>query len=184
MTVPVEILGLFLDQATGSSIVLLGDREEATHVLPIFIGPAEAQSIAVGLQGIEPPRPGTHDLMVDVMELMHGHLNRVVVTSLRDGAFLAELMIETPAGMVPVDSRPSDGIALAVRFGAPVLVDQAVFDAAAIEIDRDSDQPFAQNEIEDIVLEFEGFLETATASDFAEPTKPPPELESPDDDQN
>ncbi len=146
-------------------------------MLPIFIGPAEARAIALGIHGVELPRPGTHDLMVNVIGLMQGRLEQVVVTALDEDAFLAELAIDTPHGGLLVDSRPSDAIALAIRFGAPVMVANEVFTQAAITIEHDPDQPFEQDEIDEIVGEFERFLETAKPSDFA-PDPDDPQLDS------
>jgi uncharacterized protein len=172
MTVPVEILGLFLDEATGSSMVLLGERSAVTHVVPIFIGPAEAESIAIGLQGLVLPRPGTHDLLLNVLELMKARLDRVVVTDLVEGTFLADLVLETPAGTLTLSSRPSDGIALAVRCGGTLHIARNVLDEAAVSIEHEVDQPFDQEEVDDIVSEFRRFLETATPGDFTEPDGP------------
>ncbi len=183
VTVPVELLGLFLDHTSGSSIALLGEQNEVTQVLPIFIGPAEAQSIAIGLQGIDLPRPGTHDLMIDVIELMGGRLERVVITALEQGTFLAELVIDTPTGALTVSSRPSDGLALAVRRGAPVHVEQTVLDDAAVAVHHELDQPFDEEEIEDIMTEFSAFLEGATPEDFSlrDDAGPPDEAGPPEE---
>lgn len=168
MTVRVELLGMFADAGTGASVVLLGERNDVTHVLPIFIGPAEAQSIAMAMQGLTPDRPGTHDLMIAMMQAMDGELARVTVTDLADGAFLAELDFETPNGPRPISSRPSDGIALAIRVGAPVHVAEAVLDEAAVEVTHDVDTPFSEEEVEAIVTEFDDFLTTLEPEDFVE----------------
>ena len=177
MTVPVEIVGLFIDKGSGSSIILLGEQNETTHVLPIFIGAAEAQSIAMAMQGLETPRPMTHDLMIDAIGLLGGRLDRVTVTKLEGGTFHADLTIETADELRTLSSRPSDGIALAVRVGAPVHVARSVLDAAAVEVERELDQPFDETEIENIVTEFQEFLATAAPEDFGEPESPGTEEE-------
>lgn len=166
MAVPVEILGLFVDPGSGSSIVLLGETNDVTQVVPIFIGAAEAQAIALGMQGVTPLRPGTHDLTVNVIDLLDAKLERVTVTALRGGTFLAELELLTPNGVERLSTRPSDGIALAVRLGVEVCVEKSVLDEAGIEIEHETDQPFEDAEIEEIVSEFQEFLATAEPSDF------------------
>lgn len=166
MTLTVEVLGLFFDAGASSWIVLLGDPSESQRVLPVFIGPAEAQSIALGIHGERPPRPMTHDLTVDLIEALEGALDRVIITDLVDGTFLAQLSVDTIAGTRTVSARPSDGIALAVRCGAPVLVAESVLDEAGVTIERDPDEPFDEQQIEQIVAEFSEFLDTAEPEDF------------------
>ena len=166
MAVRVEIFGLFVDPGSGSSIVLLGEANEVTKVVPIFIGSAEARAIALGMQGVTPLRPGTHDLTANVIDLLDAKLERVTVTALRGGTFLAELELLTPNGVERLSTRPSDGIALAVRLGVEVCVEKSVLDEAGIEIEHETDQPFEDAEIEEIVSEFQEFLATAEPSDF------------------
>jgi bifunctional DNase/RNase len=169
----VEVLGVHLEPMTGESIVLLGERNEVTHVLPIFIGAAEARSIVVALAGLEPPRPNTHDLMIDVMAVAGSRVTGVVVTDLVDGTFHAELDVAAPSGSERVGCRPSDGIALAVRSGAAIRVDDGVFNAAAVEVEHEPDTAFTDDQIEAIVSEFEEYLRTAEPEDFViEPEAP------------
>lgn len=167
--VPVQILGVYLDPGSGSSIVLLGETADVRRVLPIFIGPAEAQAIAIGIADIELPRPGTHDLLLEIINRWNAQLVEVDVTELRDGTFFAELELSTADGTQRVSSRPSDGIALAVRVGAPIMVAQRVLDTAAVGVERDAGQPFDDAQIEEIVSEFQQFLATAEPEDFDAP---------------
>jgi bifunctional DNase/RNase len=183
MVLPVEVLGLYVDPGSGSSIVLLGEPKNVTRVVPIFIGQSEAQSIAIALQGVMLPRPGTHDLLVNVLGMIDVNLVRVTVTGLRDGAFIAELQLETPSGELLVDSRPSDGIALAVRVGAEICVEQLVLDEAGVEVQHQANQPFDEQQIEDIVAEFHGFLATAEPSDFEVEAERDPGDQDQDDEQ-
>ena len=177
--VPVQILGVHLDPHSDMSLVLLGEVGEVTRVLPIRIGPAEAQAIVIGMAGATPPRPGTHDLMVEMMRHAGVELVGVDVTELREGTFIAELLLETPNGSTRMSARPSDGIALAVRFGVRIAVDAVVLDEAAVTVEHEPDMPFAEAEIEAIVGEFQEFLATAEPSDFAgeQPDFPPVEHE-------
>lgn len=165
--VPVEVLGLHLDPGSGMVIVLLGDPDaRPERVVPIFIGPAEGQAIMSTLAGAVPPRPMTHDLMIDVMAAGRLRLVQVAVTELVEGTFHATLEIEGPDGRVLVSARPSDGIAIALRVGAPVVVAAPVLDEAGVLVERDPDEPFTEDQIDDIVAEFQDFLATARPSDF------------------
>ena len=163
---PVTILGIHLDPHSGATLVLLGEGKGINRVLPIFVGPSEAASIAAGLAGEVPPRPHTHDLLLDIVAAFDGDVTEVRITDLVDGTFLAEVELETTLGKVAVSSRPSDGMALASRLGLTVLVDPSVFDRAAVEVQHEPELGFEEDEIEDIVEEFRGFLESAQPGDF------------------
>ncbi len=167
--VPVQILGVYLDPNSGHSIVMLGEVGDVTRVLPIFIGPAEAQAIAIGIAELKLPRPGTHDLLVDVINRSDARLVEVDVTDLRDGTFLAELELVTHDGTQRVSARPSDGIALAVRVGVPIMVARGVLDTAGVGVEPSEEDGFDDAQIEEIVAEFQAFLADAGPEDFAEP---------------
>lgn len=169
MMVPVDIYGVHLDPSSGASLVLLGERTVGVRVLPIFIGPSEAQSIAIGLAGVVTPRPLTHDLMLDALRMAGVELTAVDVTELRDGTFFAELEMNTPDGQQRLSARPSDGLALAVRVGVPISVERSVLDEAGIDVERDENEPFSEEEIERVVSEFHDFLARAEPADFGEP---------------
>ena len=168
MDVPVEVLGVYLDPGTNSSVVLLGEVNESTRVLPIHIGAAEAQSIAIGLQHIETPRPLTHDLMVEIMSLLGISLESITVTALKEGTFLAEIEIVSSSGVAVLSARPSDAIALAVRLGTQIHVVSAVLDEAGVEVRHEQSKSFSDEEVEEIMDEFREFLSMADSSDFAE----------------
>lgn len=166
--VPVEILGMQVDRESGASVVLLGESNEVTRVLPIFIGPAEATAIAIGLADVTPPRPGTHDLLLDVMAAGGSELLSVEVVALERGTFLAELEVETAGGVQRIDARPSDAIALAVRLGVPIMAAVDVLDAAAVVVERE-DAALSEEEIEHVIAEFQDFLESTEPADFVSP---------------
>ncbi len=105
----------------GGFLVLLTDEEER-KVLPIAIGPFEAQSIAMVLQGKKPPRPLTHDLLKSFCESLGGELEKVIITDIRDSTYYAELYLQHKEQPVVVDSRPSDAIALALRCGVNIYM--------------------------------------------------------------
>jgi bifunctional DNase/RNase len=107
-------------------VVLAPDDDEG--VLPIFIGFEEAISIARGMEAEDIGRPLTHDLTLDLVEELGGRITRVVVSSLEDNTYIADLHLDTPRGETVVDARPSDSLALAARTNAPVEVDDEVFE--------------------------------------------------------
>ncbi len=168
----ITIHGLYMDPTDGSATVLLGGTEDVERVLPIMIGPAEARAIAIGVEHVPVPRPGTHDLLLASLEACHSRLLGVDIVALTEGTFLAELRIQTEHGIERVDARPSDGIALAVRAEVPVAVDRTVFDEAGVAVIREPGEPIAEEQVDEIVSEFQEFLETARPSDF-ESSLPP-----------
>ena len=125
--VQVEILGLSSSQASGGAYALILKEANGTRRLPIIIGAFEAQSIALEMEGIKPPRPLTHDLMKNLIDLLGGELIDVLISELRDGTFFARINLDTQE----IDSRPSDAIAIAVRYGAPIYVAEKVMAEAS-----------------------------------------------------
>lgn len=166
--VPVTIVGLQLNPSD-ASVVVLAESSDAARVLPILIGPAEARAIAVAVAGIELPRPGTHDLMLAVLEDVSCWLEEIVVTDLVDGTFHAELSVESPGGRRHVSARPSDAIALAVRAEVPIHVESDVLEAAAVSIEHEAGEPLSDEEIDSVVDEFHQLLEDVGPEHFADP---------------
>ena len=117
-------------------LVLLKSMEDPRS-LPIFIGVPEAQAIAIQLNGLQPPRPLTHDLLKSVIETFHARLARVEVHDLREGTFYGRLVLDVQGETIEVDSRPSDAIALALRTGSPIFVAESVMNEAGVEIDME-----------------------------------------------
>lgn len=118
-------------------IVVLRDLNEERY-LPVWIGPYEAEAITIGLQEIEVARPQTHDLIRNVLNAFHARLARVEIIELRDDVFYANLIVEADGKFLTVDSRPSDALALAVRYGVTIYVSSDVMDAAAVRPDQDA----------------------------------------------
>ncbi len=110
------------------SIIFL-DETEGTRILPIWIGPMEAQAIAIRLSGYPSPRPMTHDLLFSVIKTLGLTLKKVVIDDIVQNTYYASLHIAAPDGGGPrtVDARPSDAVALAVRFGCPIYINEKVF---------------------------------------------------------
>ncbi len=120
MLLEMKVNTVTIDQS-GGFIVLLTDFEEK-KVLPISIGPFEAQAIALVLQGVEPPRPLTHDLLKNLCDNLGGVLNKVVITDIRDNTFFSELYLQHDGKFLVIDSRPSDAIAFALRCGVSIFM--------------------------------------------------------------
>jgi hypothetical protein len=123
------VAGVTVDPVTKSPIVVLKDRENRC-ALPIWIGLLEANAIVLALEGVELPRPMTHDLMKSVLEKTGNSLRKVEITDIRDNTYYASLHLEGKGVRFTVDSRPSDAIALALRFEVPVLVSEDVLEKA------------------------------------------------------
>ncbi len=112
-------------------VVVLKERE-GDRLLPIWIGPQEANAIAMKLQDIETPRPMTHDLLANVFQSLEARVLRVVVSDLADDTFFASIVVRLDRRQVEIDARPSDAIALAVRLDTPIFVADHVLDKAAV----------------------------------------------------
>lgn len=125
--VQVDILGLSTSPAGGGAYALILKEVAGNRRLPIIIGAYEAQSIALEMEGIKPPRPLTHDLMKTIIDRLGVTLYEVTVSELRDGTFYARLSLDSQE----IDSRPSDAIALAVRYGVPIYVSEKVMEEAS-----------------------------------------------------
>ncbi len=132
----VDILGLSTNPASGGAYALILREVHGNRRLPIIIGAAEAQSIALEMEGIKPPRPLTHDLMKNIIGAFGGELTEIVIDDLRDGTFYAKLNIDSQQ----IDSRPSDAIALAVRYGAQIFVATSVMDEAGFVPDEEEEE--------------------------------------------
>lgn len=130
--VEVQIEGVFAAETGGqiSRFVLLSDGERK---LPMLIGPFEAQAISLPLEGTQPDRPMTHDLLRNIVERLEANLDRVVIDDLWNGIYYAKLYFRRGAEEIEIDARPSDSVALAVRFDAPIYVSEGILDAASEE---------------------------------------------------
>jgi hypothetical protein len=132
----VDILGLSTNPASGGAYALILREVNGNRRLPIIIGASEAQSIALEMEGIKPPRPLTHDLMKNIIAAFGAELSEIIIDDLRDGTFYAKLSIDSQT----IDSRPSDAIALAVRYGVQIYVSAAVMDEAAFVPDEEEEE--------------------------------------------
>ncbi len=121
-------------------VVILKERK-AGRYLPIWIGAAEADAIAVKLQGVTVPRPLTHDLLRLVIDSLGATVDSIIVSDLKSDTFYAKIILNVDGGQIEIDSRPSDALALAVRAEVPIYVDEAVLDKAGILLDEETGKP-------------------------------------------
>lgn len=135
-----EIKGLMLDPSSNVPIVILRD-EESDVFLPIWIGVFEANAIALRIEGVQPPRPMTHDLLLSSLETLGAAIERIVISDLRESTFFAVIHLIRKGEKLTIDSRPSDAIALALRAEAPIFVLRAVLEKArAVDVDSDASE--------------------------------------------
>jgi bifunctional DNase/RNase len=149
--------GIGFDPRNLSPIVLLRDQEEL-NFLPIWIGVFEAAAIAMELQGVQPPRPMTHDLLRQVVESLGGKINKVIINDIKEGTFLALVEILTKEGKtINLDARPSDAIALALRSRSPIFVSEIVMmQAKLVNSEKDAEE----------TKKFKEFIENLKPEDF------------------
>ncbi len=124
-------------------VVILKEKMSERY-LPIWIGPAEADAIAVKLQGVAVPRPLTHDLLRTVIDALGATVNSIVVSDLKSDTFYAKIILSVGGEQMEVDSRPSDALALAVRVETPIYAEETVLDKAGILLDKETGKPVPQ----------------------------------------
>ncbi len=124
-------------------VVILKEKL-AKRYLPIWIGPAEADAIAVKLQGVTVPRPLTHDLLNSVIDSLGAGIDSIIVSDLKSDTFYAKIILSVNGEQVEIDSRPSDALALAVRTDAPIFAEEAVLDKAGILLDEETGKPIME----------------------------------------
>ena len=131
MSIPVRVEKVTLDTSTNRFVVILRD-DSNKRWLPIVVGSAEAQAIALQLENIDPPRPLTHDLMKNLLDTMGIQISRIIVNDLRENTYYAQIDLNKNGSKKEVDARPSDAIALALRTNAPIFVEEQVMEKASI----------------------------------------------------
>lgn len=136
-----------------------------SRTLPILIGHEEATAIARAIQGIEPPRPLTHDLLRDLLHSLEVEVEAIVITELVDSIFYAEIRMRRDGRPYVVSSRPSDAIALAVRIGTPIHAEESLLDAEGYVLQDDDEEP--GEEQEEVIEQFQRFIEDLRPEDFA-----------------
>ena len=167
--VEVDVMRLGLDRSSNSYVVILQEKD-GSRLLPIWIGQPEAESIVIEMNRIKRERPLTHDLCKNLIVGMGGSLRRVHITKVQNRTFFAELHIAMPGGMVQVDARPSDSIAIALRFAAPIFAQSSLLTALLVDDAEGEEQDFPivqQEEESDTSAEtLKQYLENLRPEDF------------------
>jgi hypothetical protein len=158
-----DLVGVRLEVPANTPVVLLRETDGRHRLLPILIGGPEAQAIHLAIEGVEPPRPLTHDLFCSVLGEVGVELVRVVITEVKDHTYYATLHLNTAGREVLVSSRPSDAIALAARMRAPIYAEAALLDEVGQE-----EAAVAEEPDEEILDEFRDFIESIKPEDFFE----------------
>lgn len=133
--VKLNILGLSYSQTQSGAYALVLAEEEGDRRIPIIIGGVEAQSIAIKLEGLEPPRPLTHDLFLNFARAFDVELTEVLIYKLEEGIFYSELVCTRSSEVIRIDSRTSDAVALALRFNCPIYTYEEILAKAGIVLD-------------------------------------------------
>jgi len=140
--VEVDVVNVAIDMHSKMPVIVLKEKR-GDKTLPIWIGLFEAQSIALAMENIKPPRPLTHDLAKSLIEKLKGKVDKVVINDLRHNTFYAKIFIRQNGEDIQVDSRPSDAIAIALRLKVPIFIEEEVLEKVAID-----SGPIAEEEIE------------------------------------
>jgi hypothetical protein len=163
--VEVRVNGLIVESKTQQNIVLLREAE-GTRILPIWIGPGEAQAIRRLLAEEAFPRPLTHDLLCLVVEGLHAKVTRIVIADLRENTFFASVFIERESEVLSIDARPSDSIAIALRARAPIYVnDKLLQQPPAAEPESEEEEPRELTD-EEKAEQLRRYLEKLNPEDF------------------
>ena len=158
----VRVVGIRVEQPANQPVLML--REEGgDRYLPIWIGPNEANAIILEQQGVEQARPLTHDLFRDVIGALGHSLKEVRIVDLQEGTFYADLIFDND---IRVSARPSDSVAIALRMGVPIHVEEAVLAEAGLLMPDYSDEESGGAVREDEVEKFKEFLDTISPDDF------------------
>jgi bifunctional DNase/RNase len=146
-------------------------KEKGTNrYLPIWIGPAEADAIAVKLQNVELSRPLTHDLLQSVISTLGASVDYIVVSGLKEDTFYARLALSVDGVKLDIDSRPSDALALAVRVGAPIYAEESVLEKAGIILEEETGKSVPEGKVDEQELKglsaYKDFINTLDLEDF------------------
>lgn len=171
--VEVVLRAVRVDVGSSTPLLLL-EEVSGTRVLPIFIGAPEAAAIAYALQGVKAPRPMSHDLLGNVVVALGAQLFAAEITELRDNTYYANLRLLRDRDEINVSARPSDAVALALRVGAPILVNDDLMAAEGkvmeleLELDDAEDDDTGPPNEADLVAELREFLDTIRPEDFGQ----------------
>jgi bifunctional DNase/RNase len=139
--VKLNVLGISYSQTQSGAYALILTEEKGERRIPIIVGGFEAQSIAIEIEGLKPPRPLTHDLFMNFAKVFGITINEVVIYKLEEGVFYSQLQCDNGAESITLDARTSDAIALALRFKCPIYTTEEIIAKAGIVLDFDKENP-------------------------------------------
>jgi len=166
--VEVEVAGVKIDLRSNSPVLLLQELSTPYRVVPIFIGVPEANAIDLAIANVDPPRPLTHDLACTFLDVLDAQISQVVVTEVRNGTYYAEVTLVANGIEHRISARPSDSVALAIRSGASIFIDEAIMNTEGTVFDETQADTGPQVHQEEIVGEFRDFLKSIRPEDFSE----------------
>ncbi|HHG74254.1 MAG TPA: bifunctional nuclease family protein [Persephonella sp.] len=146
--IQVKVRNIGLDSLTGSPIVMLANVQNEDEIFPIWIGVSEAEGIILKQSGVETPRPLTYDLVKNIIEALGGVVKHVAIVDKKDNAYIAEIVIEKEGEELHIDSRPSDAINIALRFDAPIYLEETVVQKVNIKEILEASKKHEQKETE------------------------------------
>ena len=161
--VELDLVGVVVESPANLPVMHLREHEGERRVLSIYIGSAEASAIRLVLEGRQPPRPLTHDLLVNVFEDLGAHVNRVVITEMRNHTYFAELQVVHNGQRHAISCRPSDAVAIAVRAEVPITASRQLMDEVGQVVDE-----HAEDAEEEVLEEFRDFIDSINPEDFQE----------------
>ncbi|MDO5044285.1 MAG: bifunctional nuclease family protein [Coriobacteriia bacterium] len=168
--IPVTIETLVVNPSNAASLIMLrpfGEHKSSGRVLPIWIGPHEAMSIGMAIEGIKRDRPLTHDLIDMMMEALSLEIDHISITRVEESTFYADIHFVNDGEEFIIDARPSDSIALAIRRNAPIFVNEDVMDIASFPYILGKNKHKEEEEIKN----FHEFIESVNPEDFSNPTE-------------
>lgn len=169
-----EVVGVRLEMPANAPVLVMREQSGLRRIVTIYIGGPEASAIHTALEGLEPPRPLTHDLAIDLLEAADSRVERIVVTSIRDQTYFADVVLSGVGGQKVVSARPSDAVALALRSGCPIFVDDDLLDEVGKvipdddEIDEATSDSTGKADESAIIDEFRDFIDSINPEDFSE----------------
>jgi bifunctional DNase/RNase len=170
-----EIVGVRLEMPANAPVLVMREQAGLRRVMTIYIGGPEASAIHTALEGLEPPRPLTHDLAVQLLEATNSRVERIIVTEVRDATYFAHVVLSGDAGQKIVSARPSDAVALALRSGSPIFVEDDLLDEVGRILPEDDaddatsgDQGIPEVDQTAIIDEFRDFIDSIKPEDFTD----------------
>jgi bifunctional DNase/RNase len=163
----IDVVGVRIEIPTNSPVLVLREQDNSRRVVTLYIGGPEASAIHTALEGIQAPRPLTHDLCINVVEALGGRIDRIVLTEIKEQTYFAEIHVVHAGDTVQVSSRPSDAVAIALRVGCPIFIEEALLDEVG-KVVVESGEVSDEGEETAIIDEFKDFIDNVNPEDFSD----------------